>query len=79
MLIIILLIIVVFYLAYKWSISTFDYFEKQGIPCRKPLPLVGNNLNLFIGRKPFMDTIQLWYNEFKNDKYEQYYHSFSSL
>lgn len=31
------------YLIYKWATSTYDYFEKQGIPFRKPVPLLGTN------------------------------------
>ncbi|KAG5671809.1 hypothetical protein PVAND_001984 [Polypedilum vanderplanki] len=65
---IIILCITTVYLIYKWSISTFDYFEKQGIPYNKPLPLVGSNINTFFDRKPFIDVLHKWYNEFKNER-----------
>lgn len=56
------------YLLYKWSISTFDYFEKQGIPFRKPWPLLGTNTNMITRKYAFNEAIQLTYSEFKNHK-----------
>jgi hypothetical protein len=61
-------IAVAIYLFYKWSTSTFDYFEKLGIPFRKPLPLLGTNSNMFFDRKNFMEVLDMWYYEFKNEK-----------
>lgn len=63
-----ILAVIFIYLAYKWSTSTFDFFEKQGIPFKKPLPLVGTNGNMFINRETFLDNIQKWYYEFKDEK-----------
>lgn len=38
-----ILSLVVVFLLYKWSTSTFDYWKKRNVPTPyKPLPLVGN-------------------------------------
>ncbi|CAG9808691.1 unnamed protein product [Chironomus riparius] len=63
-----LLIVVLVYLFYKWSTSTYDFFRKQGIPFRKPVPLLGSNANMFIRRKPFHEIIDEWFHEFENEK-----------
>ena len=57
-----------FYLLYKWSISTYDYFEKQGIPFRNPVPLLGTNANLITRKKNFTDALQESYYELRNEK-----------
>lgn len=56
------------YLIYKWSISTFDYFEKQGIPFRKPIPLLGTSSNMVTRKKAITDSLTEFYNEFKHEK-----------
>lgn len=56
------------YLVYKWSISTFDYFEKQGIPFRKPVPLFGTNSNIITRKKALTEAIEEFYYEFRNEK-----------
>lgn len=63
-----LLIGLLVYLLYKWSTSTFDFFEKQGIPFRKPLPLVGNNGSMFLKSVSILDNLDAWYKEFPNEK-----------
>lgn len=68
MLLLVIIAGIIIFLAYKWSISTYDFFEKQGIPFRTPLPLVGTNGNLLIRKQTFIILIQEWYNEFKNEK-----------
>jgi hypothetical protein len=65
---IIFLIIAVVYLFYKWSVSTFDYFEKQNFPFIKPVPLFGSNANLFINRKPFTEVLHKWFYDQKDEK-----------
>ena len=64
----IFLITVLIYIIYKWSTFTYDFFEKQGIPFRKPLPLFGSNINMLLKKKPFIDVLKEWYNEFENEK-----------
>ncbi len=63
-----ILALVLIYLFYKWSISTFDYFEKQNIPFRKPYPLVGTNGNMITNSKSLMEMMPEFYNEFENEK-----------
>lgn len=65
---IIILISVLVYVFYKWSTATYDFFEKQGIPFRKPLPLFGTNINMVLKSKPFVDVLKEWYYEFENEK-----------
>ncbi|XP_070502406.1 probable cytochrome P450 9f2 [Chironomus tepperi] len=68
MLLFITLLVVLVYVIYKWSTSTYDFFEKQGIPYRQPLPLFGTNINMLLKKKPFIDVLKEWYNEFENEK-----------
>jgi len=56
------------YLLYKWSTSTYDYFEKQGIPFRKPVAFFGTNINTILRKESFLDSLNRWYNEFPNEK-----------
>lgn len=63
------LVPLVLYLIYKWTISTFDFFEKQGIAFRKPVPLFGTNANFIFQKKAFTENLDIWYDEFKNEKW----------
>lgn len=56
------------YLAYKWATSTFDFFEKQGIPFRKPVPLFGTNANIVTKQRSFSESLSAWYKEFRYEK-----------
>lgn len=56
------------WLVYKWSVSNFDYFEKIGLEYEKPLPLVGNMLNLVIGKQSIIDLTKGGYEKFKKSK-----------
>lgn len=67
MLIIILIAILVYFI-YKWSTSTFDFFERQGIPYRKPVPFFGTSANMITKSKPFIQVLEEWYYEFKDEK-----------
>ncbi|CAO1441593.1 unnamed protein product [Diamesa hyperborea] len=62
------LVIGVVFLFYKWATSTFDYFEKRGLPFRKPIPLFGNNLNVITRKMAMTDYLQMIYREFKDEK-----------
>lgn len=64
-----ILILVAAWLLYKWGTSTFDYFEKRGIPYNKPLPFVGSRIGMFLRNSTAVDFIMELYNEFKDDKY----------
>ncbi|CAO1441584.1 unnamed protein product [Diamesa hyperborea] len=66
--ILIVLIVGAFYLFYKWSTSTYDYFEKRGMVFSKPLMLVGSSINMFTQKESLAETINNWYKEFRNEK-----------
>jgi hypothetical protein len=55
-------------LLYKWATSDFDYFEKLGVPFEKPLPLVGNLLDLVLQKRSSVDIYRSSYEKFKNSK-----------
>lgn len=52
----------------KWSVLTYDYFKKQGIPFRRPVPFFGTNSNFITKKKPFATVLNEWYREFPNEK-----------
>jgi cytochrome P450 family 9 len=62
------LIPVALYLIYKWATAKFDFFEKQGIPFIKPLPLVGSNSELFFKKQSFVKSFMDNYNKYKSGK-----------
>uniref|UniRef100_A0A1L8E4C9 Putative cytochrome n=1 Tax=Nyssomyia neivai TaxID=330878 RepID=A0A1L8E4C9_9DIPT len=57
------------YFAYKWSISTFDTFEKRGIKFIPPVPFVGNFKNLVFQKENFADAMKSFYNYFPTEKF----------
>lgn len=63
-----ILVILAIILIYKWGTSTFDYFEKKGIPYNKPIFLVGSRLGMILKQGSIVDFISKIYNEFKNEK-----------
>lgn len=63
-----LLLPLVLWLLYKWSVSNFDYFEKIGVPYEKPLPIVGNSLGLVLQKEGFVDMTRKSYDKFKSSK-----------
>lgn len=65
---VILFLILLAYLFYKWSTATYDFFEKQGIPFRKPIALFGTNLNAITNKKVMTEELQDIYYEFENEK-----------
>lgn len=68
MALILYLIPIALYLFYKWATKNYDYFEKQGIPFMKPLPLLGSNYAIFFKKQPMVQTMIEQYSEFKNEK-----------
>ncbi|KAL7019935.1 hypothetical protein ACKWTF_011309 [Chironomus riparius] len=62
-----LLTVLVFFI-FKWSTSSFDFFRKQGIPYRKPVPFFGTYSNVFMKLKPFNEILHDWFYEFENEK-----------
>lgn len=65
-----LLILFLVWLAYKWSIDGQDYFEKLKLPFEKPLPLVGNMMDIVLHRQSLIDITRRSYDKYKSSKYE---------
>ncbi|EDW74167.1 uncharacterized protein Dwil_GK21528 [Drosophila willistoni] len=53
---------------YKWATATFDEFEKKGLPYEKPYPLVGNNLSVVLGKSSFQKLISDFYARTRQHK-----------
>lgn len=57
------IIVVLLVLAYRWSTSSYSFFEKQGIEHDKPYPFVGSMWELVMRRKSMFDVIIELYNK----------------
>lgn len=68
MLLVLLEVIVVLFLVYKFLTSNWDYFDKKGIPFMKPTIVVGSRSDLLLHNKSMPEVVQEWYDAFKNDK-----------
>lgn len=68
MYLILYLLPVAIYLFYKWATAKYDYFDKQGIPCVKPLPGLGSNFALLFKKQPFVKTLMDSYNKYSDYK-----------
>jgi hypothetical protein len=60
--------IVFLWLAYKWSVDNFDYYEKLGLPFEKPLPLFGNMFNIIFQKESMVSIAGRNYKNFKDSK-----------
>lgn len=63
-----LIVIVLVWLLYKWSVSNYDYFEKIGVGSKKPVPLVGNMLPILLAKESMLDMTRESYRKFKKEK-----------
>lgn len=63
-----ILVILAIILIYKWGTSTFDYFEKKGVPYNKPFFLIGSRSGMFWKQGSIVDFLSSLYNEFKDEK-----------
>lgn len=68
MLLLLYAIIVTLFLLYELLKHKDDYFVKKGIPFSKPKFLVGSRQDLLLRNSSLAETVQSWYNEFRNDK-----------
>ncbi|KAL1398953.1 hypothetical protein pipiens_002299 [Culex pipiens pipiens] len=68
-----LLVPTAIYLFYRWSIATFDYFEKRGVPFVKPVPLLGNMWNFFSGKMHMVDSGSVGYEMFPESRFSGYF------
>lgn len=55
---------------YKWSVSTFNYFEKWNIPTEKPVPFFGSSLPIILSTKTVFEYINSSYKQFKDSRQE---------
>ncbi|KAF2886261.1 hypothetical protein ILUMI_19912 [Ignelater luminosus] len=53
------------YVIYKYSTRNFDYWKKRGVPYVKPLPLIGNFLDVFTFRRTIGHHLAKYYNDFE--------------
>ncbi|XP_055923103.1 probable cytochrome P450 9f2 isoform X4 [Eupeodes corollae] len=52
------------FIFYKWSTSTFDFFEKIGIPYDKPFPLFGSQKDIVLRKSSMYDNVNRLYKQF---------------
>lgn len=62
------LAVLIIYLIYKWGTSTFDYFEKKGVPFNKPVFAVGSRLGMILKQGTVIDFLNKIYYEFRDEK-----------
>jgi cytochrome P450 family 9 len=63
-----ILVVLLIFLAYKWGTSSFDHFEKRGIPYEKPIFFAGNSENFFTRKQALPDLVRARYEKFKSEK-----------
>lgn len=63
-----LVIVVILFIVYKWSISTHDFFEKKGIDFIKPQPLFGNLKDILMKKTDFLTFSKSLYNHYTDKK-----------
>uniref|UniRef100_A0A182MCK8 CRAL-TRIO domain-containing protein n=1 Tax=Anopheles culicifacies TaxID=139723 RepID=A0A182MCK8_9DIPT len=56
------------YLFYRWSVATYDYFEKRNIPYVKPVPFFGQVWSFFTQGKHAVDVASEGYYMFPNTR-----------
>ncbi|KAG5670375.1 hypothetical protein PVAND_000645 [Polypedilum vanderplanki] len=65
-LIIIWVVIFLGYFIYKKATKNAKFFEKQGVPFKKPLPFVGNSLRLLMKKENMIESLMDYYEKFKH-------------
>ncbi|XP_039430721.1 cytochrome P450 9b2-like [Culex pipiens pallens] len=68
-----LLVPTVIYLFYRWSIATFDYFEKRRVPFVKPVPLLRGTWNFFSGKMHMVDSRSGDYEMFPESRFSGFF------
>lgn len=63
-----LVIGVILFIVYKWSISTYDFFEKKGITFIKPTPFFGNMKEMLLKKTDFLTFAKHLYNHYPDKK-----------
>ncbi|KAL1398954.1 hypothetical protein pipiens_002300 [Culex pipiens pipiens] len=57
------------YLAYRWSVATFDYFERRRVPFVKPVPLFGTMWPFVRGWMNTTDCVSEGYRLFRGSRF----------
>ncbi|KAK7871464.1 hypothetical protein R5R35_010843 [Gryllus longicercus] len=60
-------------LLYWWSISTYDYWKKKGVPYEPPTPFFGNIKDVILMRRNFNLVHQDLYNKFEGHRFAGIY------
>lgn len=61
-------IVSVIFLLYKWITANNDYFKKRGIPF-KPADIFSTAFAMASNKKPITEWLVEWYNELEGEKY----------
>lgn len=61
-------IVAISYLLYKWLNKSHDYFEKKGVSFVKPKFLIGNQADMLLRRASLPEIVDKWYKEFPKEK-----------
>ncbi|XP_058453638.1 cytochrome P450 9e2-like [Malaya genurostris] len=69
MVLLIVFFVIVGLFVYRWSTSTFDFFEKQNVPFVKPIPLVGGLWSFVTGKMNIIDTVSKGYHMFPDSRF----------
>ncbi|XP_065088223.1 cytochrome P450 9e2-like [Ochlerotatus camptorhynchus] len=64
---------IVTYLVYRWSVATYDFFEKRKIPFVKPYPLFGGLWPVFTGKVHPVDGAVLGYDMFPDNRFSGFF------
>ncbi|XP_059611831.1 uncharacterized protein LOC132258517 [Phlebotomus argentipes] len=62
-------VLILCFFAYKWSIATYDTFEKRGLKFIPPIPFFGNSKHMILQTKNFADALNEMYNYFPAEKF----------
>lgn len=60
-------IVLVIFLLYKWVTANNDYFEKRGVPF-KPAKIFKTSIEMISNKKPITEWLTEWYNELEGHK-----------
>lgn len=61
-------IAIAIYYFYKWSTKNHDYFQKRGIPYKKPFLFLGSSPSFWLSKQTIGEFIISLYSEVKGAK-----------
>ncbi|XP_039439419.1 cytochrome P450 9e2-like [Culex pipiens pallens] len=61
------------YLLYRWSIATYDYFERRAVPFPKPVPLFGNLWPFLAGKTTGVESASAGYWQFPEARFSGFF------